>query len=61
MKEGRTRRNCMVFEAPQELTDKARIYANKQMVSTSAICRQALNQFLNEEHRLGEDIKYPTY
>ena len=50
----------MVFEAPKELTDKASIYAKKQMVSTSAICRQALNEFLNEEHRLGENAKHPA-
>jgi len=43
--------NCMVFRAPTELAEKARIYADEQMVSTSAICRQALNQFLNERHR----------
>jgi len=54
-------RNCIVFEAPLELTEKARIYADIQMVSTSAICRQALNKFLNEKQRLGEDAKYPTY
>jgi len=47
--------NCMVFRAPEELADKARIYADEQMVSTSAICRQALNQFLNEKHHLRED------
>lgn len=54
-------RNCMVFEAPIELTEKARRYAEKQMVSTSAICRQALNQFLNAEQQNMEDAKYPTY
>jgi len=54
-------KNCMVFRAPLELTEKARIYANKQMVSTSAICRQALNQFLNKEQQVREQIDYPTY
>jgi len=61
MKEVRTKRNCMVFEAPTELTDKARRYANKKMVSTSAICRQALNQFLEAEQSLNDEITYPTY
>ena len=51
----------MVFEAPIELTEKARRYAEKQMVSTSAICRQALNQFLNAEQQNMADAKYPTY
>jgi len=55
-------RNCMVFEAPLELTDMARRYADKQMVSTSAICRQALNQFLlQEQHGGSEQTDYPTY
>lgn len=54
-------KNCMVFRAPLELTEKARLYANKQMVSTSAICRQALNQFLNKEQQVREQIDYPTY
>jgi len=54
-------RNCMVFEAPLELTEMARRYANKQMVSTSAICRQALNQFLMQEQQVGEQIDHPTY
>ena len=58
MKEGRIRRNCMVFEAPKELTDKARIYANKKMVSTSAVCRQALNQFLIEEQVVSSIPKF---
>jgi len=60
MKKAVVERNCMVFRAPKELTDKASIYAKKQMVSTSAICRQALNEFLNEEHRLGENAKHPA-
>jgi len=42
-------RNCMVFEAPEELTNKAKEYASQKMTSTSAVCRQALNQFLQEE------------
>jgi len=54
-------RNCIVFEAPLELTEMARIYASKQMVSTSAICRQALNQFLKQEQQVGEQIDHPTY
>jgi len=54
-------KNCMVFRAPLELTEKARIYANKQMVSTSAICRQALNQFLIEKQQVIKQTDYPTY
>jgi len=48
---------CIVFEAPVELKLKADTYANKQMVSTSAICRQALNQFLSEDKWLGKTAK----
>jgi len=61
MKNTNRTHNCMVFRAPEELSEKARIYADEQMVSTSAICRQALNQFLNEKYHLGEDAQYPTY
>jgi predicted transcriptional regulator len=42
-----TKRNMMVFEAPKELTEKARHLADVKMISTSALCRQALLQYLN--------------
>ena len=54
MKENK--RNCMVFEAPEELSNKAKEYASAQFASTSAVCRQALNQFLAEE-----EVKLPQY
>ena len=41
-----TKRNMMVFEAPKELTEKARHLADVRMISTSAICRQALSQYI---------------
>ena len=41
-----TKRNMMVFEAPKELTEKARHLADARMISTSAICRQALSQYI---------------
>jgi predicted transcriptional regulator len=41
------KRNMMVFEAPIELSSKAKYLADTKMISTSAICRQALQQYLN--------------
>jgi len=40
------RRNMVVFEAPLELTEKAKHLADVKMISTSAICRQALQQYI---------------
>ena len=42
-----TKRNMVVFEAPKELTEKVRILADTRMMSTSALCRQALAEYLN--------------
>ena len=39
--------NMIVFRAPIELSAKARDLAEAKMISTSAICRQALQQYLN--------------
>ena len=55
------KRNCMVFEAPTELTDKARVYADEKMVSTSAVCRQALNEFLQQNQLFNEEPDIPSY
>ena len=41
------KRNMMVFEAPIELSSKAKHLADTKMISTSAICRQALQQYLS--------------
>lgn len=40
------KRNVVVFEAPYSLTQKAKVYAEENMVSVSAIYRQALHQYL---------------
>lgn len=55
------KRNCMVFEAPKELTEQARTFAQRNMVSTSAVCRQALNKFLQEQQYGLEREDIPTY
>ncbi len=55
------KRNCMVFEAPPELTDRARIFAEEKMVSTSAVCRQALNEFLPAYHYAMDNKDIPSY
>ena len=41
------KRNMMVFEAPIALSSKAKQLADTKMMSTSAICRQALQQYLS--------------
>ena len=40
------KRNVVVFQAPSSLTQKARVFAEENMVSVSAIYRQALHQYL---------------
>jgi len=40
-------RNLLVFEAPVELTERAKNVAAETMVSTSALCRQAVSQYIN--------------
>lgn len=55
------KRNCMVFEAPTELTEKARSYADAKMVSTSAVCRQALNEFLIDNQWDMDKSEIPNY
>lgn len=40
------KRNLVVFEAPKDLTERAKHLADTKMISTSAICRQALMQYI---------------
>lgn len=40
------KRNMLVFEAPIELSEKAKHLAETKMISTSAVCRQALMQYV---------------
>ena len=42
------KRNMLIFEAPKDLTEKAKGLAEAKMVSTSAICRQALQHYLSK-------------
>ena len=38
----------VVFEAPKKLTEKAKHMADERMISTSALCRQALMQYITK-------------
>lgn len=44
-------RNLMVFEAPKELAEKTKEIAAVEMVSTSAICRRALKDYIVSAER----------
>lgn len=57
----KNKRNLMAFEAPITLTDKARMIAEKNMISTSAVCRQAMSQYIHRyeaEKQLTELARY---
>ena len=54
-------RNLVVFEAPVELTDKARMIAEKTMVSTSALCRQAVSQYISRYEADTEATRYASF
>jgi len=41
----------MVFEAPKELAEKTKEIAAVEMVSASAICRKALNDYIVSAER----------
>jgi len=58
MKIKKDNRNLMIFEAPLELTDKAKFVAEKTMISKSALCRQAISQYI---HRYEADIQAKEY
>jgi len=61
MKQRKNKRNFIAFEAPLELTKQTKKIAEEKMVSTSVICRHALNNYIladNEEKRSGT---YPKY
>ena len=57
----RAHRNLVVFEAPVELTEKARWVAEQNMVSTSALCRQAVSQFIHRYEADAEAEKYSSF
>ena len=54
-------RNLVVFEAPVELTVKARLIAEKTMVSTSALCRQAVSQYISRYEADTEATRYASF
>jgi len=41
------KRNLMSFEAPQDMTEQLKKVAEDTFTSTSAVCRQALAQYLS--------------
>jgi len=42
------KRNILIFEAPKELTEQVKQVAEETYTSTSAVCRQALAQYLTQ-------------
>ena len=57
----KNKRNLMAFEAPVILSEETKRIAERKMVSTSVICRHALNNYIladNEETLSG---KYPQF
>ena len=54
-------RNLLVFEAPVELTERARNVAAETMVSTSALCRQAVSQYISRYEADEQDAKYARF
>ena len=57
----KTSRNLLVFEAPIELTEKAKLVAAETMVSTSALCRQAVSQYINRYEAEEQAIGYARF
>ena len=54
-------RNVLVFEAPKELADKTKEIAVLEMVSMSAICRKALNDYIINAERKNLPELYASY
>jgi predicted transcriptional regulator len=42
------KRNTLTFEAPRDMTEQVRQVAEDTYTNTSAVCRQALAQYLNQ-------------
>jgi len=61
MKTKKDNRNLMVFEAPIELTNKVGIIAEKTMINKSALCRQALSQFIHRYEADEQAVEYAKY
>ena len=54
-------RNLLVFEAPIELTEKAKHVAEETMVSTSALCRQAVSQYITRYEQDEQTTGYASF
>jgi len=50
----KNKRNFMAFEAPVKLSEETKRIAERKMVSTSVICRHALNNYILADN--SEDI-----
>jgi len=61
MKTKKDNRNLMVFEAPIELTDKASRIAEQTMISKSALCRQAVSQFIHRYEADTQEKEFALY
>ena len=52
------KRNLMSFEAPQDMTEQLKKVAAETFTSTSAVCRQALAQYLSDRALpYGQDVR----
>ena len=60
-KQKKVSRNLVVFEAPVALTEKARLVAEECMISTSALCRTAVNQYIHRYEAETQAADYAVY
>lgn len=56
-----TSHEMFVFRVPNTLAEKATQKADEMMVSRSAICRQALQEFISSETGMELSEKLPSY
>jgi len=54
------KRNLMIFEAPEEMSDKVKQLATDTYTNSSAVCRQAIAQYLNQR-TVPEYNENPTF
>lgn len=55
------KRECIVFNAPNDLKTKLNQYAKEHLTHTSVICRQAVQLFLEKNSTRSELHKNLTY
>ena len=54
-------RNVMAFEAPVFLTEKTKQLAEDEMCSPSAICRRALNKYIDAMAERKKEEQFISY